>query len=137
MAESVFSKMYKGEIPREIIYQDDVCFIIPTIAPHTEGHVMVIPIKEVADWQDLDSKTYQHCMDIVQKMGRVLKNLYNCPKVVVEIVGFEVPHVHIHIIPAYKIVDMDHTQAKKVNFEQLKPVADKIRAAIVDQGGLN
>jgi histidine triad (HIT) family protein len=133
MTDSVFTKMYKGEIPREIIYKDDVCFVIPTIAPHTEGHIMVIPIEQVANWEDLDVKTYQHCMDVVQKMGKVLKKLYACPKVGVEIVGFEVPHVHIHIIPFYKIADMDHTSAKTVDFAELKPVADKIRTALDSQ----
>lgn len=134
MAESVFTKMLNGEIPREIIYKDDVCFVIPTIAPHTEGHIMVIPVEEVADWQDLDTKTFQHCMKITQRFGRLLKNLYECPKVGVEIVGFEVAHVHIHIIPFYKIEDMDHTSAKTVDFTDLKPVADKIRNAIQDGG---
>lgn len=136
MQDSVFTKMYKGEISREIIYQDDVCFVIPTIAPHTEGHIMVIPIDQVADWQDLDSDTYLHCMDVTQKMGKILKKMYDCPKVGVEIVGFEVPHVHIHVIPFYSIDDMDHTSAKQVEFAALKPVADKIRAVIEQQGAL-
>ena len=136
MTESVFTKMYKGEIPREIIYQDDVCFVIPTIAPHTEGHVMVIPVEQVANWEDLDKQTYQHLMNVVQQMGKLLKKVYDSPKVGVEIVGFEVEHVHIHVIPFYKILDMDHTQAKQVEFEQLQPVAEKLRAAIEAQGGL-
>lgn len=136
MAESVFTKMYKGEIPREIIYQDDICFVIPTIAPNTEGHILVIPIDQVADWQDLDRDTYLHCMDVTQKMGKILKKMYDCPKVGVEIVGFEVPHVHIHVIPFYTIDDMDHTSAKQVDLDALKPVADKIRAAIEQQGDL-
>ncbi|MFO0862887.1 MAG: HIT family protein [Candidatus Saccharibacteria bacterium] len=134
MADSVFTKMLKGEIPREIIYQDDICFVIPTIAPHTEGHIMVIPIAQVANWEDLDRKTYLHCMDIVQKMGKVLKKVYQCPKVGVEIVGFEVPHVHIHVIPFYKMEDMDHTSAKTVEFTTLQPVAEKIRTTIKEEG---
>ncbi len=134
MADSVFTKMLKGEIPREIIYKDDVCFVIPTIAPHTEGHVMVIPIKQVANWEDLDPKTYQHCMEVVQKMGKILKKVYQCPKVGLEIVGFEVPHVHINVIPFYKIEDMDHTSAKEVEFTTLQPVAEKIRTAIKQEG---
>jgi histidine triad (HIT) family protein len=136
MTESVFTKMLKGEIPRDIVYQDDTCFVIPTIEPHTEGHIMVIPNEQIDNWEYLDDKTYQHCMKVAQKLGRVLKNLYNCPKVVVEIVGFEVPHVHIHLIPAYKIIDMDHTQAHKVEPDELKVVAHKIRTAIDKQGGL-
>lgn len=134
MADSVFTKMLKGEIPREIIYQDDICFVIPTIAPHTEGHIMVIPIAQVANWEDLDRETYLHCMDIVQKMGKVLKKVYQCPKVGVEIVGFEVPHVHIHVIPFYKMEDMDHTSAKTVEFTTLQPVAKKIRTTIKEEG---
>ncbi len=127
MASSVFTKMLKGEIPREIIYQDDVCFVIPTIAPHTEGHIMVVPKQEVANWEDLDEDTYRHCMDVVYIFGKVLKKAYNSPKIGVEIVGFEVPHVHIHIIPFYVIDDMNSTSAKQVEFEDLKPVAEKIR----------
>jgi len=137
MKDSVFTKMLKGEIPREIIYQDDICFIIPTIAPHTEGHCMVIPIKQVEDWEDLDVPTYQHCMLIVQKLGRTLKKLYDCPKVGVEIVGFEVPHTHIHVIPFYKIEDMNNTSAKTVEFTQLKAVANAIRNALQTQEGLS
>ena len=134
MADSVFTKMLKGEIPREIIYQDDICFVIPTIVPHTEGHIMVIPIAQVANWEDLDHETYLHCMDIVQKMGKVLKKVYQCPKVGVEIVGLEVPHVHIHVIPFYKMEDMDHTSAKTVEFTTLRPVAKKIRTTIKEEG---
>ncbi len=136
MADSVFTKMLKGEIPREIIYQDDVCFVIPTIAPHTEGHIMVIPKEQIANWEEMDTKTYLHCMKVVQEMGKILKKLYACPKVGVEIVGFEVEHVHIHVIPFYQISDMDHTSAKTVEFDTLIPVADKIRLAIKTQGGL-
>ncbi len=128
--------MLKGEIPREVIYQDDVCFIIPTIAPNNEGHCMVIPIEQTEDWETLDAKTYQYIMDIVQKFGRVIKETYDCPKVGVVIEGLEVPHVHVHVLPIYKTGDLDHTRAHEVEYSMLKPVADKLRAAIEEQGGL-
>lgn len=136
MQDSVFTKMLKGEIPREVIYQDDVCFIIPTIAPNNEGHCMVIPVEQVEDWETLDTETYQYIMDIVQKFGKVIKKTYDCPKVGVVIEGLEVPHVHVHVLPIYKTGDLDHTRAHKVEYSELKPVADKLRVAIKEQGGL-
>jgi histidine triad (HIT) family protein len=75
-------------------------------------------------------------MQIVKKIGKLTKSIYSCPKVGVSIVGFEVSHVHVHIIPLYKISDMDHTSAKQVEFDQLGPVAEKYRAEITAQGGL-
>lgn len=133
MTDSVFTKMLKGEVPRELIYEDDVCFVIPTIGPHNPGHIMVISKKQIEEWQDLDKPTYLHCMEVTQRFGKLLKNLYACPKVLVEIVGFEVPHVHIHLIPAYKMIDMDHTSAKVAQPEDLKKEADKIRTALGEQ----
>jgi diadenosine tetraphosphate (Ap4A) HIT family hydrolase len=136
MNKSVFTKMLEGDIPAEIIYQDDSCFVVPTIAPHTEGHIMVITTEQIENWEDLSTQTYQDVMQIVKKMGKLTKGIYSCPKVGVSIVGFEVPHVHVHIIPIYEISDMDHTNAKQVEFSQLGPIADKYRAEITAQGGL-
>jgi diadenosine tetraphosphate (Ap4A) HIT family hydrolase len=136
MTKSVFTKMLEGDIPAEIIYQDDSCFVVPTIAPHTEGHIMVITTEQIENWEDLNAQTYQEVMQIVKKIGKLTKSIYSCPKVGVSIVGFEVSHVHVHIIPLYKISDMDHTSAKQVEFDQLGLVAEKYRAEITAQGGL-
>ena len=136
MTKSVFTKMLEGDIPAEIIYQDDSCFVVPTIAPHSEGHIMVITTELIVNWEVLSTQTYQDVMQIVKKMGKLTKSIYSCPKVGVSIVGFEVPHVHVHIIPIYEISDMDHTSARQVEFAQLGPVADKYRAEITAQGGL-
>ena len=137
MSDSVFTKMLQGEIPREIIYQDNICFVIPTNAPHTEGHIMVIPVEQVANWEDLDSQTYQHLMWVVQQMGKVLKKVYQPPKVGVEIVGFEVDDVQVNGIPFYKIADMDHTSDKKADISELKKIGDKLRTVISEQGSLS
>jgi diadenosine tetraphosphate (Ap4A) HIT family hydrolase len=136
MTKSVFTKMLEGDTPAEIIYQDDSCFVVPTIAPHTEGHIMVITTEQIENWEDLSTQTYQDLMLVVKKMGKLTKSIYSCPKVGVSIVGLEVPHVHVHIIPIYEISDMDHTSAKQVEFSQLGPIADKYRAEIAAQGGL-
>ncbi len=137
MSESVFTKMLNGEIPREIIYQDDTCFVIPTIAPHNPGHCLVITNKQIENWEDLDTKTYVHTMKVAQKVAKAIKAVYNCPKVGIATVGFEVPHVHIHLIPLYKLSDADHSKAKPTVLEEVQPEARKIREAIEAQGGIN
>lgn len=135
MPDSVFTKMQKGEIPREIIYEDDVCFVIPTIAPHNPGHCLVITNQQVENWEDLDDKTFQRTMSVVRRVGKAIKEVYNCPKVGIATVGFEVPHVHVHVIPLYKLSDADHTKAKTTELSVIAPEAKKIRAALEAQKG--
>lgn len=136
MSDSVFTKMLKGEIPREIIYQDNTCFVIPTIAPNNPGHCLVITNDQIENWEDLDTRTYVHTMKVAQQVARAIKSVYGCPKVGIATVGFEVPHVHIHLIPLYKLSDADHSKAKPTELENVQPEAKKIIEAIKSQGGI-
>jgi diadenosine tetraphosphate (Ap4A) HIT family hydrolase len=137
MFKSVFTKMLQGEVPCEVIYQDDICFVIPTIAPHNPGHCLVITKQQIENWEDLDTKTYVHTMKVAQQVAKAIKTVYDCPKVGIATVGFEVPHVHIHLIPLYTASDADHSKAKPTTLEEVKPEAKKIREAIKAQGGIN
>lgn len=137
MSKSVFTKMLKGEIPREIIYQDDICFVIPTIAPHNPGHCLVITNQQIENWEDLDTKTFVHTMKVAQEVAKAIKAVYSSPKVGIATVGFEVPHVHIHLIPLYKLSDADHSKATPTELEKVQPEARKIREQIKAQGGIN
>lgn len=135
MSDSVFTRMLKGEIPREIVYEDDICFVIPTIAPNNPGHCMVIPNEQIENWEDLDDSTLSHLIAVAKKIALAQKQVYKCPKVGIATVGFEVPHVHIHVIPLYKLGDADHTHAKPVELELVQPEARKIRTAL--EKGIN
>ncbi|MEI6755894.1 MAG: HIT family protein [bacterium] len=135
MTDSIFTKIAKGQAEGEILYRDETCFIMLTIAPHAEGHCMVIPLEQVDNWEELDHGTYIHCLDIAKKMAKLLKSIYNAPKIGLSIVGFQVPHTHIHLIPIRKESDIDHTNAVRKDLTELRPVADKLRSAILAQGG--
>lgn len=130
MSETVFTKIRKGEIPGEIIFQDDKCFAFLTIEPHNPGHVLLVPVEEIADWQDLDPEVFAHIMKKAQIIAKVIKNVYNPPKVALAAVGFEVSHVHIHIFSLFNISDINHDKAKKTDPASLKLEADKIRAGL-------
>lgn len=134
MSESVFTKIRKGEIPGELIYQDDLCFVILSITPNNPGHMLLIPVEEATDWQDLGPKVFAHMMNLAQKLGKVTKKIYNPPKIGLSSVGFEVPHVHIHIFSLFEIGDIDHGKARATTPEAMRAEADKLRAELRNEG---
>lgn len=134
MSSTIFTKIRLGEAPGEILYSDDVCFVILSITPNNPGHMLLIPVEEVADWQDLDPGVFQHMMELAQKLGKITKKIYNPPKIGLSSVGFEVPHVHIHIFSLYKIGDIDHGKARATTPENMKAEADKLRQELAKEG---
>lgn len=137
--DSIFTKIIKSEIPGEVIYRDDVCFVILSIEPFTDGHMLVIPRQQTDHLWDLDAATYHHLFDVVKRMQETLKKVYpDYPRVGMLVEGFGVPHAHIHVFgykhPLEQTVT-EHVQWKKsVNSpfatpEQLYPIAEKLRAA--------
>lgn len=127
MSETVFTKIRSGEITGEVIYQDDKCFAFLTIEPHNPGHILLVPVEVVADWQELNPDIFAHMAKKAQILGRAISQIYNPPKVGLAIVGFEVPHVHIHILSLFNISDINHDRAKKAAPQDLRVEADKIR----------
>ena len=136
MADSIFTKIRKKDVPGFVLYEDDVCFAILTIQPHHPGHVLVIPVEEVADWEDIEPNNWAHLMKVAQQFGGVIKKLHHPPKVGLAAVGFEIPHVHIHVIPLYEIADIDHDKAKQASPDDLVKEANKLMEAIKAQGGI-
>lgn len=134
MSESVFTKVRKGEMDGVLLYEDDKCFVILSIAPHNPGHMLLMPIEEVADWQEINPAVFTHMMQLAQKLGKVIKAVYGPPKVALSCVGFEVPHAHIHIFSLFEIADIDHTKAKLSEVELIKQEAPSIVAAIKKEG---
>lgn len=99
MEESIFSKIIKGEIPCHKIYEDDQTFAFLDIHPVTTGHTLVIPKKQVEFLWDLDDETYQAVMATSKMMARRLREVLAVPYVGVQVVGVDVPHTHVHLIP--------------------------------------
>lgn len=139
MEDSIFTKIIKGEIPGEIIYRDEQCFVILTIQPLTEGHMLVIPRQQIDHLWDLDIETYHHLFDIAKQMSDKLKEVYpNYKRVGLIVEGFGVPHTHVHVLGYDQPLEatvLTHYEAKQKNGEHfasqesLKAVADKLRSA--------
>ncbi|MSR68218.1 HIT family protein [Candidatus Saccharibacteria bacterium] len=136
MPNSVFTLVRLGELPGEILYQDEYCFVILSVRPHNPGHLLVIPIDEVSNWEDLEPALFDHLMKVAQFFAKAIKAVYHPPKVGLASVGFEVPHAHIHVYSLFKIGDIDHTSAKASQTEELAIEAEKIKNYITSLGGV-
>ncbi|MGB4762645.1 MAG: HIT family protein [Candidatus Saccharimonas sp.] len=130
MEDSVFTKIIKGEIPSAKIYEDDVVLAFLTIQPFSEGHTLVVPKKQVDQLWDLDDDTYAHLMVSAKEIGAHLREATGSVRVGMVVKGFEVPHVHVHLIPmrAGEHTNLDPTEdAPMADFASLTALAEELR----------
>lgn len=126
--ESIFSKIVSGEISAHKVAETLEYLAFLDINPLTEGHLLVIPKKEVDYIFDLDSETYVGLMMFAQIVATGLKKAIPCERIGLSVIGLEVPHVHIHLIPINTMDDMNFSRPKlKLSEEKLAEIAEKIR----------
>lgn len=102
MEDSIFTKIIKGEIPSHKVYEDDSVLAFLDIHPITPGHTLVIPKKQVEFVWDLSPADYEALMTAVQKIARHLRETLGVPYVGEQIIGVDVPHAHVHLVPFTK-----------------------------------
>ncbi len=122
---SIFTKIVAGEIPSYKIAEDADFFAFLDINPNAKGHALVIPKKEVNKLFDLDEETYAGLMRFSRKVAIALEKAIPCKRVGVSVIGLEVPHVHIHLIPLNSMKDIDFkhkVNLKPKEFEELATV---------------
>jgi histidine triad (HIT) family protein len=126
---SIFSRIISGEIPCYKIAEDDNYFAFLDIFPLAKGHTLVVPKKEVDYIFDLDDETLGGLMVFSKKIARAIDKAIKCTRVGVAVVGLEVPHAHVHLIPLNSIHDIDFSRPKlKLEMEELEAIAASIRA---------
>ena len=94
---TLFTKIINGEIPGTFVHQDDTCVALLDVAPMTEGHVMVVPRDEISHWIDADAELLAHLTAVAKRIGEAQKAAFDCERIGLLIVGYEVPHLHIHV----------------------------------------
>ena len=128
---SIFSKIVAGEIPAYKVAESTEFLAFLDIAPLAEGHLLVIPKKEVDKLFDLDDETYTGLMIFAKIVATAMKKAIPCNRIGVTVIGLEVPHAHIHLIPINGLLDMTFTRPKlKFTDEELQAIADKIKAEL-------
>ena len=128
--DSVFTRIIKGELPGQFVWNDDHCVVITTIQPIRPGHVLVIPKQQVDHWDDLPDELAAHLMVVAKKVARAIKKAFPCTRVGMTIAGLEVPHTHLHLLPIDDMRDFDFSRAAFAQAEELAAVAASIRAAL-------
>lgn len=124
---TIFSKIIAGEIPCYKIAEDDQFFAFLDINPLTKGHVLVIPKIEEDYLFDLTDETLSEMMIFAKKIAISLKNTMNCVRVGVAVIGLEVPHAHIHLIPINRESDMNFKNPKlKLTPTEMEQISEKI-----------
>jgi len=128
---TIFSKIVVGEIPAHKVAESEGFLAFLDISPLAEGHVLVIPKKEVDNLFDLDDETYTGLQMFAKIVANGIRRAIPCLKVGVAVIGLEVPHAHIHLIPINKVSDIDFSRPKlSFSNEELAATAAKIKAAI-------
>ena len=129
--ESIFSKIVAGQIPAHKVAETLEYLAFLDINPLTEGHLLVIPKKEVDYLFDLDSETYAGLMMFAQIVAVGLKRAIPCERIGLTVIGLEVPHAHIHLIPINSMDDMNFSRPKlKLSEERLTEIAEAIRVQL-------
>ena len=126
--ESIFSKIVAGQIPAHKVAETSEYLAFLDINPLTEGHLLVIPKKEVDYLFDLDSETYVGLMMFAKIVSVGLKRAIPCERIGLTVIGIEVAHAHIHLIPMNTMDDMNFSRPKlKLSEERLTEIAEAIR----------
>lgn len=125
---TIFSKIVNGEIPCYKIAENEKCFAFLDINPLAKGHTLVIPKQEVDYMFDLDDDTYTSLSLFSKKIAIAIGKAISCKRVGVAVLGLEVPHAHIHLVPMQTEADISFSKPKlKLNSEEMDEIAEKIR----------
>lgn len=132
---SVFTRIFRGELPARFVYQDDRCAAFLSIAPLRPGHVLVVPRAEVDHWIDLEPELAGHLMQVAQQVGKGQMLAFAPHRVGMMIAGFEVAHVHVHVVPIDGMNDLDFANADhRAGAAALDDAAGKLRRALRELG---
>ncbi len=123
---TIFSKIIHDEIPAYKVAEDSQFLAFLDISPNAKGHTLCIPKKEVNKIFDLEEEMYQELMRFSRKVGMALEKTIPCKRVGMAVVGLEVPHVHVHLIPLNSMEDMDFSNEVKMSEEEFKELAQSI-----------
>ncbi len=127
---SIFTKIIKGEIPCYKIDEDENFFAFLDINPNARGHTLCIPKKEVDKIMDLDEETYMGLMAFSRKVGKAIEAAVDCNRVGISVIGLEVPHVHVHLIPLNGMKEATFQYKVAPTKEEFEAIAKNIRSKI-------
>jgi diadenosine tetraphosphate (Ap4A) HIT family hydrolase len=132
---SLFSRIIAGDIPGRFLWRDELCVAFLNIAPLTPGHALVVSRAEVEEWTQADGSLLAHLMATAQAIGAAQQAEWGSPRVGLMVQGFEVPHLHLHVWPAYSGRDFDLSRSQRdPDPADLDAAAARLRARLRAHG---
>jgi histidine triad (HIT) family protein len=123
---SIFTKIIKGEVPCYKIAEDDNFIAFLDINPNAKGHTLVVPKKEENKIFDLNKVDYKNLMDFSYRVAKALEKAIPCKRIGMSVIGLEVPHVHVHLIPLNAMADIQFTEKVKLTNDEFIFLAESI-----------
>jgi histidine triad (HIT) family protein len=123
---SIFTKIIKGEIPSYKVAENDQFYAFLDINPNAKGHTLVVPKREVNKLFDLDEETYNELMSFSRKIALAIEKVVPCNRIGMSVIGLEVPHVHVHLIPLQAMEDIQFIKKVKLCPEEFEAIAKAI-----------
>ncbi len=127
---SIFTRIINGEIPCYKIAEDEHYFAFLDINPNSKGHTLCVPKKEVDKIFDLDQETYLGLMEFSRKIAMAIEASVPCERVGLTVIGLEVPHVHVHLIPLHTMANATFQHKESLSQEEFEGIAAAIRAKL-------
>jgi histidine triad (HIT) family protein len=125
---SIFTKIIAGDIPSYKIAENDNFFAFLDINPNSKGHTLCVPKKEVNKIMDMDEVSYLGLMAFSRKVGKAIEAAMDCKRVGITVIGLEVPHVHVHLIPLNSMADATFMNKIELTPDEFEEIALKIRS---------
>lgn len=132
---TIFTRIIRGEIPATFIWRDERCVVFLSINPMATGHALIVPIDEVDHWVDADPALLSHLFGVAHIIGRAQQRAFGCERVGMIIAGYEVPHLHVHVIPTDDMSQLSFANAaRSVERGALDDAAARLRTALGELG---
>lgn len=123
---TIFTKIIKGEIPSYKVAEDENFYAFLDINPNAKGHTLVVPKQEVNRLFDLEEELYNGLMTFSRKIAKAMEKVFDCDRIGMTVIGLEVPHVHVHLIPLNEMDDMRFIKKVSLEKEEFEAVAKAI-----------
>jgi diadenosine tetraphosphate (Ap4A) HIT family hydrolase len=132
---TLFTRIIDGDLPGRFVWRDERAVGFLSINPMGPGHTLVVPVREVDQWVDADDELLGHLHRVSHRIGEAVRTVWQPPRVAMLIAGFEVPHLHLHVYPAWRMQDFDFANAQlSPDPAELDRHADSVRAALRHAG---
>ena len=128
---SIFTKIIQGDIPCYKVAENDLYFAFLDISPNAKGHTLVVPKKEDNRLFHLSEDEYLNLMRFSYKVAKAIERAVPCERVGMSVIGLEVPHIHVHLIPLHTMADANFSKKEELTPELFKEIADEISRNMV------